>query len=153
MAKGDPVVDGKPADGNSPTKTRPKSHKPEPFKEEFKEIPIEKQIKDSSNTFTDKNGVIYSCDFTVSKNDQGKVLFNSYQKKEILNPLLRGLHLYARLHRPRLKMDGEEAKEQRKGITKEAFEAFLEIIKCPVCLEVMDDPVNVKTCLHKFCYK
>mmetsp|Transcript_34745 Transcript_34745/g.34399 ORF Transcript_34745/g.34399 Transcript_34745/m.34399 type:complete len:116 (-) Transcript_34745:666-1013(-) len=44
-------------------------------------------------------------------------------------------------------------KLNKTGVSKDAFNAFLEIVKCPVCLEVMDDPVNVKTCLHKFCNK
>ena len=124
--------------------------KHEPAVEEVKVKSVEEEIKLSKNTSTDKDGTIYSCHFEVTKNDKGENLFNGYNKLEILNPRLKGLNLYARLCNGRYKQDKKEVKEQGKGITREAFEAFLEIIKCPVWLEVMQDPVNVKTCLHKF---
>ena len=127
--------------------------KQEPPKEEVKVKSVEEEVKNSLNTYTDPEGSVFSCHFHVSNNDKGEVLFNGYNKPEILNPRLKGLNLYARVSYPRYKLDNKEIQEKGKGITKEGFEAFLEIIKCPVCLEIMQDPVNVKTCLHKFCNK
>lgn len=106
--------------------------KHEPAVEEVKVKSAEEEIKASKNTSTDKDGTIYSCHFEVSKNDKGEVLFNGYNKAEILNPRLKGLNLYARLCNGRYKQDKKEIADERKGITKEAFEAFLDIIKCPV---------------------
>lgn len=36
-------------------------------------------------------------------------------------------------------------------LTRDAFDAFLEMCKCPVCLDVMTEPVIVIACFHKFC--
>ena len=60
MAKGDTNPEGKVSEGASPTKARPKTSKPEVFKEEYKEIPVEQQIKESTNTMKDKEGTIFS---------------------------------------------------------------------------------------------
>mmetsp|Transcript_10876 Transcript_10876/g.12230 ORF Transcript_10876/g.12230 Transcript_10876/m.12230 type:complete len:111 (+) Transcript_10876:2-334(+) len=103
--------------------------KHEPAVEEVKVKPIEEEIKASKNTSVDKDGTIYSCHFEIEKNEKGESLFNGYNKNEILNPRLKGLNLYERLCNARYKLDKKEVKENGKGITKEAFEAFLEIIK------------------------
>lgn len=94
---------------------------------------LEEEVKESKNTKVDNEGTIYSCHYTVAKNEEGEPLFNGYSKAEILKPWLKGLNLYARVCRfGRFKLDKKEVQENGKGISKEAFEAFLEIIKCPV---------------------
>lgn len=77
----------------------------------------------------DKEGTIYSCHYEMSKNANNEVVFNSYTRSEILNPNLKGLNLYSRVNYPRFKLDKKEVQEKGKGISKEAFGAFLEIIK------------------------
>lgn len=114
-------------------------------------IPVEKQVKEGNNLIKDDDGTMYACNYDVSKNEEDKQMFNKYTKAEILHPRFRGLNLYTRVNWPRFKHS--ESKEDKKKIPRESFQAILEIVKCPVCLEVMDDPVNVKACLHKFCNK
>jgi len=135
---------------NEPKKAEARKAKNDTSKSSDKEVNIEEEVKASINTCTDKEGTIYSWNYKITENDNGEVCFNRYSKSEILNPRLKGLNLYARVNLPRFKLDNKEVQENGKGITKEAFEAFLELIKCPVWLEVMQDPMNVKTCLHKF---
>jgi hypothetical protein len=36
-------------------------------------------------------------------------------------------------------------------IDMDLFAQIKELILCPVCYDVMKDPLNVKMCLHKFC--
>jgi hypothetical protein len=117
----------------------------------FPEVNIEEEIKQSNNVHTDEFGTKYSCHYLVSKNEAGSILYNGFPKAEILNPRMKGLNLYVRVSKPRFKLDQKD--NERKGITRDAFDAFLELVKCPICLEVMQDPMNVKTCLHKFCGK
>lgn len=101
-------------------------------REEYKDVCVEDEVKKSINTTADKDGTLYSCNYIVSTNDKGEATFNTYNKTDILNPRLKGLNLYARVSHPRFKLDKKEIQEKGKGIHKEAFEAFLEIIKCPV---------------------
>lgn len=96
----------------------------------FPEVDIEKEIKESNNLHTDENGTKYSCHYSVTKNDAGEILFNGFNKADILNPRMKGLNLYVRVSKPRFKLDSKE--HGGKGITKEGFEAFLELVKCPV---------------------
>lgn len=46
------------------------------------------------------------------------------------------------------KLDSDEDEEI---IDMELFSQIKELILCPVCYDVMKDPLNVKMCLHKFC--
>lgn len=109
-----------------------KRGKIDPEPEESHDPDIEEQIKSSNNTCVDKEGTVYSCHFHLSSGTNDEVVFNTYNKNEILNPNLKGLNLYSRVNYPRFKLDKKEVQEKGKGISKEAFEAFLEIIKCPV---------------------
>jgi len=36
-------------------------------------------------------------------------------------------------------------------LTKKIFDEIKKLITCPICLDIVKEPVNVKTCLHKFC--
>lgn len=82
---------------------------------------------------TDEFGTTYSCHYTISRNAEQKVLFNGYNKTEIMNPRLKGLNLYARLCYARFKRhkDGIEG-NVGKTMSTQAVDAFLDIIKCPV---------------------
>ena len=129
MRKGDTTPD-KPA-SHTP-RGRDRKHTKDAPNEEYKEPNIEEEIKESNNTVTDDMGITYSCKYSVSKNNDGKATFNTYTKSDILNPRLRGLNLYERVSHPRYKLEPKEMEAKKKGITKDAFDAFLEIVKCPV---------------------
>lgn len=131
------VKDGQTVEPKTPTSAQPrlsgKKSKQEDLKEDIPEVNIEEEIKNSNNVYEDEDGTKYSCHFHISKKeDGGEAMYNGYTKKEILNPRLKGLHLYERVSYPRFKLDSKEVQEKGKGTSREAFEAFLEIIKCPV---------------------
>ncbi|CAI2371716.1 unnamed protein product [Moneuplotes crassus] len=153
MGKTDTPAEGKIEEGNPQNKSKSKLMTiVEQHLGDILTIPVEKQVKEGNNTMTDAEGTMYACNFDVSKNEEGKNTFNKYTKEDILHIRYRGLNLYTRVNWPRFKYTDKD-KIKKTGVSKDAFNAFLEIVKCPVCLEVMDDPVNVKTCLHKFCNK
>jgi len=33
----------------------------------------------------------------------------------------------------------------------ECFQQVKDVLHCPVCYDILKDPLNVKMCLHKFC--
>lgn len=94
-------------------------------------ITPEEQLKRSKNYIISEDGFKYSCHFEIGKKD-GCVSFNTYNKREILNPCLIGLNLYERVSWARLKTPDPNAPKKPLGMTKQALEAFLDIIKCPV---------------------
>jgi hypothetical protein len=51
---------------------------------------------------------------------------------------------------PRRISNEEEDSEE---IDYECFLKIKEVLYCPICFEMMKDPLNVKMCLHKFCGK
>lgn len=49
-------------------------------------------------------------------------------------------------------MSEQNAEEWKfEKISKKDFENFVEVLKCPICLDVIKDAMTVKICLHKFC--
>ena len=60
MGKEDNTKEEKNANGFSTSKGKPKPAKLEFNKEEFKDIPVEKQVEESINKLSDKEGTIFS---------------------------------------------------------------------------------------------
>jgi E3 ubiquitin-protein ligase RNF1/2 len=44
-----------------------------------------------------------------------------------------------------------EIKEETEFIDDDTFEKVKNLITCPICLEIFNEPVFVKKCLHRFC--
>ena len=43
--------------------------------------------------------------------------------------------------------------EDKEGFVPEStLEKIIDWMRCPVCMDIMMKPVNVKNCLHKFCH-
>ena len=61
------------------------------------------------------------------------------------------LNAYQKVWNPRVKITKARSSNANNNISKHAFNAFLEICKCPICLDVMRDPVKVIKWMHKFC--
>lgn len=92
---------------------------------------MKKEVENSNNTYSDEHGTTFSCHYNVSKNDANHVLFNGYNKMEILDPRLKGLNLYARLSYGRFKVENRKD-TKTVPMSQEALEAFFDIIKCPI---------------------
>ena len=60
------------------------------------------------------------------------------------------LNVYQKVCKPRIKTKSADSSVKSDGLSQEAFNAFLEMWKCPICLTFMKDPVMSTTCYHKF---
>lgn len=49
---------------------------------------------------------------------------------------------------PRILLNEEQDNEE---IDLECFQLIKEVLQCPICTDIVKDPLNVKNCLHKFC--
>lgn len=58
------------------------------------------------------------------------------------------LNLYQMACGPRILENEDEADED---IDFECFQQIKETLHCPICYDILKDPLNVRMCLHKFC--
>ena len=92
---------------------------------------------------------LFKVELTAKKNDNGQMEVNGMNKNSILNGLSIGLSCYETVCKPReiTSIEGIDiSPSQIERITKE-------ILTCSICYEIYQDPVNIKSCLHKFCKK
>ena len=84
----------------------------------------------------------------VSTSENGDILFNGHSHKSILEQNRMGLTMYQRVCAPRILLDESISEEP---LNPALFAEMQNILQCPMCLDVLNDPVCVKRCLHKFC--
>ena len=92
---------------------------------------------------------LFKVELIEKKNDNGQMEVNGMNRNNILNGLSIGLSCYETLCKPReiTNIDGISiSPSQIERITKE-------ILTCSICFGIYQDPVNIKSCLHKFCKK
>jgi hypothetical protein len=85
--------------------------------------------------------------YEIGKDKEGRVTFNGWTKADITHPKFQGLNFFQIVCKPRLL----QLHNKSKNLDRKQFEEFSEVLKCAICLEIMNDPTNVKHCNHKFC--
>ncbi|CAI2362687.1 unnamed protein product [Moneuplotes crassus] len=116
--------------------------------DKFKKRKASAKCRERSSSTVFKEGSEYCVEYTAGNN-----LFNNCSKKEILELDDISLNLYQRVCKPRVKIPPASYTGKKKAFSKQAFDAFLEMCRCPICLNFMEDPVMTTTCYHKFCKK
>ena len=92
---------------------------------------------------------LFKVELLEKKNDNGQMEVNGMNRNSILNGLSIGLSCYETVCKPReiTNIEGINiSPSQIERITKE-------ILTCSICFGIYQDPVNIKSCLHKFCKK
>lgn len=102
----------------------------------------------SSSPPTDNNHLC-KVDFKIQKKPNGEILVNNKSKAQILNDLGIGLTCYESICAPRQIIDINKLKFSENQLER----IVKEILRCSICYEIYQDPVNIKSCLHKFCKK
>ncbi len=78
--------------------------------------------------------------------------FNGMSRRDIEDRRQnQNLNLYQVVCKPRVIVN--EAQEENEYIDMSLFSSIKEMIHCPVCFDILKEPLNVKMCLHKFCSK
>ncbi|CDW80562.1 zinc finger (c3hc4 ring finger) [Stylonychia lemnae] len=83
----------------------------------------------------------------IGRNAHGQPTFNGYSRQQIVDYKFRDLNFYQMTCGPRKLKDEDQDEE----IDLECFNQIKEILHCPVCYDILKEPLNVKMCLHKFC--
>lgn len=92
---------------------------------------------------------LFKVDLNVTKTENGQVEVNGMNRNSILNGWSIGLTCYESICKPR-----EITKIANLSISTSQIERIIkEILTCSICYEIYQDPVNMKSCLHKFCKK
>ena len=87
-------------------------------------------------------------EFKVEK-DNGKIKINNVNYNEIQNNYFAKITPFESICQPRIILNENEME-----ISKEKIDKIIkEILRCSICYEIFEDPVNIKNCLHKFCKK
>eukprot|EP00347_Sterkiella_histriomuscorum_P021101 403335250 len=84
----------------------------------------------------------------VGKNANGDITFNGKTRQQIVDYRYKELNFYQMACGPR-RLENEDFDNNE--IDLKSFTDIKEILHCPVCLDILKDPLNVKMCLHKFC--
>lgn len=88
-------------------------------------------------------------EFTIGKNREGKTTINDHTFSEILKNSANELNFFEKICKPRIIKNEDEVE-----ISDEKVEKIIkEILRCRICLDIYDEPVNNKDCLHQFCKK
>lgn len=92
---------------------------------------------------------LLKVDLDVTKNEKGQIEVNGNNRNSILNGWSIGLTCYESVCKPR-----EITNNANLSISTSQIERIIkEILTCSICYEIYQDPVNMKSCLHKFCKK
>ena len=87
-------------------------------------------------------------EYKVEK-DNGKIKINNVNYNEIQNNYFAKITPFESICQPRIILNENEME-----ISKEKIDKIIkEILRCSICYEIFEDPVNIKNCLHKFCKK
>ena len=90
----------------------------------------------------------YQSKFTIT-NDNGTIKVNGNSYTDIQNGLSIGLTCFESICLPR-----EIINEKELNFSENQIEKIIkEILRCSICYEIFEKPVNIKNCLHKFCKK
>ena len=87
-------------------------------------------------------------DFKI-KNDNGILTINNVNYNTIQKNFYACISAFESVCLPRIILN-----EETMEISDEKIDKILkEILKCSICYEIFEEPVNLKNCLHKFCKK
>ena len=87
-------------------------------------------------------------EFKIEK-DNGKIKINNVSYNEIQNNYFAKISPFESVCLPRKILNENEMEISNEKIDK----IIKEILRCSICYEIFEDPVNIKNCLHKFCKK
>ena len=87
-------------------------------------------------------------DFKIKK-DNGILSINNVNYNTIQKNYFAFITPFESVCLPRIILNEEEMEISNKKIDR----IIKEILKCSICFEIFEDPVNLKNCLHKFCKK
>ena len=104
---------------------------------------IHNRIKKEDN----KNN--YYSELKLDKDIYNMTTANNYNKNYIYNLINTGLSSYECVCGPRKIRDESKINFSENQIN----HIIKEILRCPICYEIFNDPVNLKNCLHLFCKK
>jgi hypothetical protein len=98
----------------------------------------------------------FNVTLDIKKNSQNEIEVNGLNRRTLINNNLLGkciinigLSLYELACQPREVKHYDTITLDIRKIDK----IIKETLRCNICLEIFHDPVNIKTCLHKFCKK
>ncbi len=99
----------------------------------------------------------FNVSLKISKNSDDGIEVNDYTQRALLNNnffgncliIKLGLSFYELACQPREIIDTEKVSIDNKKIER----VIKDILRCNICLQIYEDPVNIKSCLHKFCKK
>jgi formylmethanofuran dehydrogenase subunit E len=98
----------------------------------------------------------FNVTLDIRKNSQDEIEVNGFNRRTLINNNLLGKHylniglsLYELACQPREVKEYEKVSLDIRKIDK----IIKETLRCNICLQIFHDPVNIKTCLHKFCKK
>ena len=95
----------------------------------------------------DKNN--YYSELKLNKDIYNMTTANNYNKNYIYNLINTGLSPYECVCGPRKIKDESKINFSEIQIN----HIIKEILRCPICYEIFNEPVNLKNCLHLFCKK
>jgi hypothetical protein len=88
-------------------------------------------------------------EFKIGKNSEGKTTINDLTFGDIIKNSANELTYFEKFCKPRIIKN-----EDKVEISEEKVEKIIkEILRCRICLDIYDEPVNNKDCLHQFCKK
>ena len=92
----------------------------------------------------------FQCLLSLSKDPKTSLMkANNFSQTDIINISQIGLTPYETVCSPRLILSENKVK-----FTKPQIERVInEMLRCSICYDIFNDPVNLKKCLHKFCKK
>ena len=91
----------------------------------------------------------YYSELKLDKDIYNMTTANNYNKNYIYNLINTGLSSYECVCGPRKIRDESKINFSENQIN----HIIKEILRCPICYEIFNDPVNLKNCLHLFCKK
>jgi hypothetical protein len=100
----------------------------------------------------------FYIDNSIKLDEKNGVMANGFSRTEIMDMTTQGNHLtnftlemdyYEIIARPRMIKNINNLQFDKSQVER----IIKEIFQCPICMTILIDPVNIKTCLHKFCKK
>ena len=84
------------------------------------------------------DGYTYSVNFQATK---GR--FNGKSRSELMSCDIKFLNTYQRVAKPRVRSSPAKEQTEDNAISIDAFHAIMDVFKCPICLDYMQEPVRV----------
>ena len=90
---------------------------------------------------------IFEVDFSSRINEKNLLEVNGYTRQAIMEETKNSLSCYEVVCSPRRIKD-----EDKVVITEDKINRILrEVLRCNICYQIYDNPVNIKSCVHTFC--